>query len=66
MTDSAGQSSFTYDAFGRLASSTQSLGSGTGAKRFSVTRAYGTQGSASGHLNALTYPSGNRVEMHYS
>ena len=65
MTDSAGQSSFTYDGFGRMASSTQLLGSGTGAKRFSVTRAYGTQGSASGHLSSLTYPSGNRVEMHY-
>lgn len=51
--------------FGRLAASTQLIGSGAGARRFSVTRAYGTQGSATGHLSAITYPSGNCLELRY-
>ena len=61
ITDESGSTSYVYDGFGRLITKTQV----TGSKTFKVTYAWGTTGSATGKLTAITYPSGNRVNYAY-
>jgi RHS repeat-associated protein len=61
MTDESGQTSYSYDARGRLASKTQTIGAGTGARSYTVGYTY----VAGGKLASITYPSGNRVNISY-
>jgi RHS repeat-associated protein len=65
VTDASGQTSFTYDGFGRLLSKAQSVGVGASAKRFTTTYTYGGTGSSVGHVTSMTYPSGNRIDYTY-
>jgi YD repeat-containing protein len=57
MSDASGQTSYTYDGFGRLLTKSQSVGAGTSA--------YGDTGSSVGHVTSMTYPSGNRIDFTY-
>jgi RHS repeat-associated protein len=65
MSDASGQTSYTYDGFGRLLTKAQSVGAGASAKIFAVTYTYGNTGSSVGHVTSMTYPSGNRIEYAY-
>ena len=65
MVDESGNTTFGYDARGRVTSKTQTVGTGSSAKVRTVTYAYGTTGSATGKLVSITYPSGNRVNYGY-
>ncbi|MNS03136.1 putative deoxyribonuclease RhsC [compost metagenome] len=65
MTDESGQTDYTYGAFGRLISQTQTVGSGAGAKTFTTSYTYGTAGSSNGKLTSMTYPGGNRIALAY-
>ena len=65
MSDESGNSSFTYDGYGRLQGQLQTISAGTVAKQFAVGYKYGTVGSSTGHVKSITYPSGNRIEIAY-
>jgi RHS repeat-associated protein len=65
ITDESGSTAYTYDGFGRVLTKTQVVGSGAAAKTFVVTYTWGTSGDAMGKLVAITYPSGNRVNLGY-
>ncbi len=65
MTDESGNSSFTYDGYGRLQTHTQIVGTGASIKRFNLSYVYGTSGSETGHVTALKYPSGSRIGFIY-
>ncbi len=63
--DESGNTTFSYDARGRVTNKTQTVGAGSSAKVRTVTYAYGTTGAATGKLVSITYPSGNRVNYGY-
>ncbi len=63
MTDEAGKTVYAYDGMGRLLRKEQT--NGTAARRFVTAYAYGTTGSAVGHVTSMTYPSGNRIDITY-
>ena len=63
MTDESGTTTYSYDGFGHLINKVQTLAST--AKSLTVSALYGTSSSATGKLYQLTYPSGNRLELHY-
>nr|WP_267873884.1 RHS repeat-associated core domain-containing protein [Massilia eurypsychrophila] len=65
VTDASGQTSYTYDGFGRLLSKAQSVGAGASAKIFATAYTYGTTGSSVGNVTSMTYPSGNRIDYTY-
>ena len=65
ITDESGNTTYTYDGFGRVLVKTQTVGSGTSAKVRTVTYAYGTTGTALGKLASVTHPSGNRINYLY-
>jgi RHS repeat-associated protein len=65
MTDESGNTAYAYDAFGRLLSKTQTIVVGNTTRAFTVGYAYGTNGTATGKLASVTYPSGNRVNYIY-
>jgi RHS repeat-associated protein len=66
ITDESGNTTYTYDGFGRVLVKTQTVGTGTAAKVRTVTYTYGTGGTAMGKLSSITYPSGNRVNYSYN
>jgi RHS repeat-associated protein len=66
MTDESGQTIYAYDDLGRVTTKTQTVGSGTTAKIFSVAYGYGNSGGAKGNLASITYPSGNQVNLIYN
>ena len=61
LTDESGVTTFTYDALSRP------VGRSTlaGGKTMSIAYAWGTTGTATGKLTAITYPSGARVNYQY-
>jgi len=61
ITDASGQVVYTYDAWSRKTSKTQT----TGTKTFTVGYTWGDSGSATDKLTAITYPSGARVNYSY-
>ncbi|MCY0913329.1 RHS repeat-associated core domain-containing protein [Massilia antarctica] len=62
MTDESGNTTFTYDTFGRLATKTQNtIGGG-----YNNTHKLAYDYDASGRLASVTYPSGNRVNYGYN
>lgn len=65
MRDDSGQTTFTYDGFGRMLTKTQSVSVGTSAKNFTLAYTYGSTGTSVGHVTSMTYPSGNRVDITY-
>jgi RHS repeat-associated protein len=65
MRDDSGQTSYTYDGFGRLLAKNQTVGIGAAVKTFALAYAYGSAGTAVGHVTSMTYPSGNRVDIAY-
>lgn len=65
MTDESGNTTYTYDGLGRIASKAQTVISGPYRNTFTVAYSYGNSGSATGKLAAITYPSGNRVNYLY-
>ncbi|NHZ66461.1 RHS repeat protein [Massilia genomosp. 1] len=62
MTDESGNTSYTYDEFGRLAAKTQNTVGGVYNTTHKLSYAY----NASGQLASMTYPSGNRVNYAYN
>jgi RHS repeat-associated protein len=65
-TDRYGETKFAFDAFSRIQTKVQTVGTGTTAKRFTTAYTYGSAGSAAGHIESITYPSGNRIQFSYS
>ncbi|MDB5917784.1 MAG: hypothetical protein JWR40_2018 [Massilia sp.] len=65
MNDESGQSSYSYDGFGRLLAKRQTVGTGATAKTFALAHTYGSTGSSVGHVTSMTYPSGNRIDIAY-
>ena len=61
VTDESGSTIFTYDGLGNLASKTQQIGS----KVFTVSYTWGANGTSTGKLVSITYPSGNRANYQY-
>jgi RHS repeat-associated protein len=61
ITDESGNTSFSYDALGRMTGKTVVIGSRT----FTVGYSWGDSGSALDKLTAITYPSGSRVNYSY-
>ncbi|MES2757632.1 MAG: RHS repeat-associated core domain-containing protein [Pseudomonadota bacterium] len=66
MSDASGQTTYTYDGFGRLLTKSQSVGAGASAKIFATAYTYGNIGSSVGHVTSMTYPSGSRIDYVYS
>lgn len=65
MHDESGQTSYSYDGFGRLLVKNQTVGTGAAAKTFALASTYGSTGNSVGHVTSMTYPSGNRVDITY-
>jgi len=65
MIDESGQTTYAFDGFGHLITKVQTVGTGTGAKVFTTSYAYGASGTVTGKLISMTYPSGNRVNYAY-
>jgi RHS repeat-associated protein len=65
MSDESGQTSYAYDAFGRLATAVQSVSAGGVAQSYSLAYGYGSEGNVNGRRTSVTYPSGNRVSYAY-
>ncbi|MDQ1812798.1 RHS repeat-associated core domain-containing protein [Massilia sp. CCM 9210] len=63
MTDESGYTTYTYDAFGRLATKAQTT-TGLGSYTNTHTLVYGYD--AAGRVASVTYPSGNRVNYGYN
>ncbi|NHZ66926.1 DUF6531 domain-containing protein, partial [Massilia genomosp. 1] len=63
MTDEAGKTVYVYDSMGRLLRKEQT--NGAASRRFVTAYTYGSTGSAVGHVTAMTYPSGNRIDITY-
>lgn len=62
--DESGKTVYTFDALGRLATQTNTVGS-TGIKTYKLAISYGTANSENGRRVGLTYPSGNRLVYTY-
>ncbi|TFW30199.1 RHS repeat-associated core domain-containing protein [Massilia horti] len=65
ITDESGQTTFAYDAWGRLLGKTQTVTSVVPNVNLGVSYAYGTEGAALGKIASVTYPSGNRINYIY-
>lgn len=65
ITDESGNTSYTYDALGRVLSKTQIATTGTVSKTLTNTYTWGSTGTATGRLTSITYPSGTRVNYSY-
>ncbi|ATQ79253.1 type IV secretion protein Rhs (plasmid) [Massilia violaceinigra] len=63
MTDESGYTTYTYDAFGRLATKAQTT---TGLGTYTNTHTLAYEYDAAGRLASVTYPSGNRVNYGYN
>jgi RHS repeat-associated protein len=61
LTDESGQTTYGFDAGGRLELKVQT----TGTMNFSTKYTYGTEGTSLGKVTSITYPSGNRVNYGY-
>jgi RHS repeat-associated protein len=61
MTDESGQTSYSYDGFGRLLAKRQTVGSGAAVKTYGTAYTY----SSAGQVTSMTYPSGNRIDIGY-
>jgi RHS repeat-associated protein len=66
ITDESGTTAYAYDGFGHVLTKTQVTGSGSTAKTFTVSYAWGTSGGATGKLVSITYPTGSRVNYTYT
>jgi RHS repeat-associated protein len=65
MIDDSGQTTFTYDGFGRILTKAQSVSVGASTKNFTLAYTHGSTGNSIGHVTSMTYPSGNRVDIIY-
>jgi len=65
MIDESGKTSFSYDNFGRTQQKTQVIRNGSESTTFVASYEYGKVGNTIGHLTAVTYPSGSRIEIGY-
>ncbi|WP_198139573.1 RHS repeat-associated core domain-containing protein [Ralstonia sp. A12] len=65
ITDESGSTRLQYDGFGNLVQKTQISNANGAAVTQTVAYAYGTSGSATGHLVSKTYPSGNVIGYSY-
>jgi RHS repeat-associated protein len=65
MSDESGQTTYTYDAMGRLSGKIQTVTAPVGTRSFIVSLSRSASGSATGKVTALTYPSGNRINVTY-
>lgn len=65
MTDESGNTSYIYDAFGRMTRKTQTVVVGGTTRIFAIGYIYGNSGTATGKLASVTYPSGNRINYFY-
>jgi RHS repeat-associated protein len=65
MSDASGQTSYTYNGFGRLLKKAQSVTAGAATKTFAIAYTYGSTGTSVGQVTSMTYPSGNRIEYAY-
>lgn len=66
MTDESGEMIYTYNAFGQLLSKAQSTVAGNGATAtLTMAYTYGSQGTSTGKVESVTYPSGNRINYSY-
>jgi RHS repeat-associated protein len=64
MIDASGQTTYTYDAFGRLLSKVQTISVAPVSTR-TTSYTYGSSGNTTGKLTSITYPSGNRISYSY-
>ena len=62
--DESGKTAYTFDALGRLATQTNTVGS-TAVKTYKLAISYGTANNENGRRVGLTYPSGNRLVYTY-
>lgn len=60
--DDSGQTTYGYDGLGRVNLKTQTVTAGTVSTRLVTSYVFGDAGNDAGHVIAITYPSGNRVE----
>lgn len=65
ITDESGSTSYTFDGLGRVLSKSQSINTGSGSRTLVTSYAWGSAGTANGKLVAMTYPSGNRINVAY-
>jgi RHS repeat-associated protein len=65
MTDESGNTTYSYDDFGRLIGKTQTVIAGASTNSMTLQYGYGDVGSATGKVASMTYPSGNRVNYSY-
>ncbi|QNA87722.1 RHS repeat protein [Massilia sp. Dwa41.01b] len=65
ITDESGFTVYSYTDLGQVASKTQTVTGGGKSLAQVVSYAYGTEGTSTGKLTAMTYPSGNRVNYRY-
>jgi RHS repeat-associated protein len=65
ISDESGSTNWTHDPFGRVATKTQTVGSGPSANTLTIAYTWGASGSANGKLATITYPSGSRVNLGY-
>ena len=65
MTDESGTTTLSYNGFGRLLARLQVVGAGPKARQFALKYKYGASGTGTGHVTAITYPSGNRIDITY-
>jgi RHS repeat-associated protein len=65
MTDESGNTTYTYDGFGRVTGKTQTVVAGPYVRASTISYVYGKTGVATGKLTAVIYPSGNRINYQY-
>ena len=65
ITDESGSTRFQYDGFGNLVQKTQTSTANSVTVTQTVSYAYGTSGSSTGHVVSQTYPSGNVIGYSY-
>jgi RHS repeat-associated protein len=65
MVDRSGNTSFSYDSFGRLTLKTQTVSIGSVTRSFSLYYEYGVAGASKGLVTSITYPSGDRIAIDY-
>jgi RHS repeat-associated protein len=65
MADESGNTTFAYDAFGRLITKTQTVTLGGTSAAHTIRYTYGASGVETGKLKTATYPSGNRLVYNY-
>jgi len=65
LTDESGVTAYSYDGLGHVLSKTQQLSGGGSGKSVTVNYAWGSSGTATDKLVAITYPSGAQVNFSY-